>query len=151
MRYFVSYFLGYSTVVFCHRLRRGNLARIIIYACIILFMSVSNNNIYCTLYILHTRILILHTPEMWGHVALVDILFQNLPFCIYFDLMLPSMSFQCTVYFHVENLNMRFTFENICTHKSFGLFVLFLPSCPSRNVGNTVFRFVLVFACSHFI
>lgn len=32
-------------------------------------------------------------------------MFQNLPFCINFGLMLPSMSIQCTVYFHTENLN----------------------------------------------
>lgn len=31
---------------------------------------------------------------------------RNLPFCIYYDLLLPSMSFQCTtVYFCLRNLN----------------------------------------------
>lgn len=94
---FVSYF-----VVFCHRLRRGNLARIIIYACIILFMSMSTTIYYAYTLHIHTYP---HTLCSLSNVVLVDILFLNLPFCIYFDLMLPSMSFQCTVYIRVENFN----------------------------------------------
>lgn len=46
---FVSYF-----VVFCHCLRRGNLDRIIIYACIILFMSMSTTIYYAYALYIHT-------------------------------------------------------------------------------------------------
>lgn len=76
-----------------------------------------------------------------SNVVLVDILFLNLPFCIYFDLMLPSMSFQCTVYTFVWKISMRFTFQS--THnRSFGI-PLFHP--------RSRVRFVLVFACSLFL
>lgn len=131
---FVSYF-----VVFCHRLRRGNLARIIIYVCIILFMSMSTT-IYSMLMLMllhaHTHT---HSPR-WSNVVMLDILFLDLPFCIYFELMLPSMSFQCTVYIRVEN------FKAINISKCSQIVSLGIPLFHPQNRV----RLVSVLVCSFF-